>query len=165
MFVRRFHHCCYSTFPNKKGERRPCAREFNKDQNHTTKTDAKCKQASALLHHYYSLEVPTYRCPYLLLGIARFLGLGLVLVVCCDLSGKSDAQEQEEELEAQQTQAIVPGSMQGGDWVGAGATGGRRRARHRVPCQARFDLGRGARGAPPGTGMGDSCCPTCCISA
>jgi len=163
LFVRRFHHCCYSTFPNKKRERRPCAREFNKDQNHTTKTDAKCKQSSALLHHHYSLEVPTYRRPYLLLGIARFWGLGLVLVVCCDLSGKSDAQEQGEELEAQPTQAIVPGSMQGGDRVGAGATGGCRSA-HRVPAKQGL-IWAGARGAPPGTGIGDSCCPTTRISA
>ena len=161
--MRRFHHCCYSTFPNKKRERRPCATEFNKDQNHTTKTDAKCKQCSALLHHHYSLEVPTYRRPYLLLGIARFWGLGLVLVVCCDLSGKSDAQEQGEELEAQPTQAIVPGSMQGGDRLGAGATGGRRSAR-RVPAKQGL-IWAGARGAPPGTGMEDSCCPTTRISA
>ena len=96
-----------------------------------------------------------------------------MLVVCCDLSGKSDAQEQEEESEAQPTQAIVPGSMQGGDWVGAGATGGRRRVkhfvccvikRHRVPAKQGL-IWAGAGGAPPGTGMGDSCCPTTRISA
>ena len=97
-------------FVTKAGRPPMCKGQGSSTKTKTTQPKNRRKmQASKLLHycHYCSLEVTTYRCSYLLLGIARF-GLGLVLVVLSDLSGKSGAQEQGEELEAQNSLAIGP---------------------------------------------------------